>query len=349
MNATAECCGKCSHVGFVWLADPAESRCARCGGKLRQRHKWLGERVIDYAGTIDQIRKQIPQFDRQPLIYNLPAYTMTGSAWQQMPSHVHNRYYDVIIRRPQYPPKEPPVPAGVVSKKYTLVQHTELLNVALAALAVHINTQSLLAGLTLTEYGNRMHFTIILPDDYTYVIGNDDKMALRLERFNFMDGTVPLQVMLGWYRFVCFNGLIVGTTLSRSRQLHTESLSLAEVGNVLNEGFDIAVHDKETFNTWIDDQVTPDQLVQWVDDPLKEKWGVLAAARAYHIAQTGFDGEFLDRFEKALPHARQMKNGRQVPGITASAGNVFEVSQILSWLAKERADIAERRERMAEI
>ncbi|MHB9129921.1 MAG: DUF932 domain-containing protein [Armatimonadota bacterium] len=349
VNATVEYCMSCSHERLVWLSDTDEKRCTCCGGKLRPRQKWLGEKVVEYHGTVDEVEKYIPHFDRQPFVYDLPAIAGIDPTRHALPSFAHNRYYDVIIRHPDFP-NEPPVPAGIVSKKYALVQHAELVGVALDALrSVGIDRDTLVAGLTLTEYGNRMHLTLMLPDKYAFAISNSDTMALRLECFNSVDGTVPLQVILGWFRFVCYNGMIVGTTISRSRQLHTESLSLREVSDVLYEGLDIAVRDKAIFAEWIKTPISPSHLEHWVDNTLREKWGVLAAARAYHIANTGHDGKFIDRFEKALPHARQMDNGRRVPGVAEKSSNIFDASQILSWLAKERTDIAERRERMADI
>ena len=75
-----------------------------------------------------------------------------------------------------------------------------------------------------------------LPDSYAFLEANGQKMALTFECFNSVDRTVPLMAAVGWFRFVCRNGLVLGTTTARIRQRHSSPLNLEEVSAVLKRG-----------------------------------------------------------------------------------------------------------------
>ncbi len=74
------------------------------------------------------------------------------------------------------------------------------------------------------------------------------------------------------------------------------------------------------------------------------KPGKKAAARAFHICETGHDAEFEDPFKRAKPSERTMTVRSAIPGAIAPARNAFAVSQALSWLAGNRGDIQEQLE-----
>ena len=82
---------------------------------------------------------------------------------------------------------------------------------------------------------------------------------------------------------------------------------------------------------------------------MKEKWGPLAAARTYLICTKGWDGKFVDPFEKAPPHSKTMEQTQQVPGSLLAADSAYSICQALAWIAKERRDIQEQLDRMREI
>lgn len=155
--------------------------------------------------------------------------------------------------------------------------------------------------------------------------------------------------MVGWFRFICSNGLVIGTVKDRFKKAHTEHLDITRIEGFLQAGIAGATLDRVYLKRWEATAIREDALRKWVDKPLRNAWGVKAAARAYHIALRGFDVEFILPFEKALPSQRTVKLGAQVPGADFDNLNAFSVSQALSWLAKERHEFQEHLEREQQI
>jgi hypothetical protein len=86
------------------------------------------------------------------------------------------------------------------------------------------------------------------------------------------------------------------------------------------------------------------RLAPWVDKNLRKRWGFKAAARTFHIARTGSDAEVIEQYKGNTPTSIAMQPTKPVPGAPHECCNLFDLSQILAWLAKERRDIQEQME-----
>src|SRR5207245_838313 len=150
--------------------------------------------------------------------------------------------------------------------------------------------------------------------------------------------------VMGWFRFVCSNGLVLGISRAGMRGRHDRHLQVQELGEILTVGLRSAADERAVYADWMKREVKSDLIQRWVDDPLAAAWGKKAAARSLHICATGHDAEFQDPFERAKPSERAMKKGRLIPGASAPARTAFAVSQALSWLAGSRGDIQEQLE-----
>ena len=64
----------------------------------------------------------------------------------------------------------------------------------------------------LSELGEWMNFHIYLEDSYSFTDAHKNKLDLRLECFNSVEGSSRLVILFGWFRFVCSNGLVIGET-----------------------------------------------------------------------------------------------------------------------------------------
>ena len=299
--------------------------------RLLHRPKWNGIPVQSWDGTYEQTQRHIPSFERRPF-----------SLENQPSGNAMNRYRDVIVRRPLEDGGYA-VPVGVVSKSYALIQHRDIASEARKAIqSLGVDCDSLGCSLTLSTYGERMALFLTLPEAYQFEPGDGHPMTLRLCCYNSVDGTSGLLAHVGWYRFVCSNGLVVGVTSSRYQAIHDRKLNIEEVSLALEAGLANATLEKQVFRRWIKVPVTEERLVAWVNGPLTRKWGLKAAARAFHIAQFGSDVEFSDPFERARASQRSVKLLGQVPGAVAPARNAYAVCQALSWLAKERNDVQEQ-------
>ncbi|MFC1737753.1 DUF932 domain-containing protein [Planctomycetota bacterium] len=296
--------------------------------------KWLGSPVRQYSGAIEEACKYIPRFERRP-------FALTND---YLDFKAVNPNYDLIVRL-ALSHDEVEMPIGIVSKNYNLVQHRKIVEIATEAVReAHIDLNKVEAEVNITEYGERIQLCFLFPDEdkYRFDPGDDQPMGLRLECFNSVDGSTRFVALLGWLRFVCWNGMIVGITRSHIRRPHTDSLDINAVRQVVSEGFRYAEEDKNRFKEWLGHTIKIKEYKDWINSFLRDKWGVKAAARFYHIAKTGRDAEFQDPFEKALPTEKRMRPTKKVPGSTVPASNAFGVSQILSWLAKEHRDIQEQ-------
>ena len=173
-------------------------------------------------------------------------------------------------------------------------------------------------------------------------------MALTFELFNSVDRTVPFMAAIGWFRFVCHNGMVLGTTAAKIRKRHSTALKMTEVSTVLAEGVAAAINERKTFETWEGTHVDEDALAWWVDGPVCETWGPSAAARVHAISKDGYDG-VPEKTRGIPPHARVVKATQKVPGTFAPETDAYGLAQVLAWIASRRGNVAERLRWRAEI
>lgn len=233
----------------------------------------------------------------------------------------------------------------MVSKDYALVPHTTVLDVATQALdAAKIAPSDVKAELKITEYGERMALSLYLPDKFRFDPGDGHPMALRLECLNSVDGSTRFRALMGWFRFVCSNGLIIGVTRSDMRRRHVGDFQIQDIGKVLTSGIEESETEKRNFEKWRNTPFTLKRLAPWVEDPLRKGWGFKAATRTFHIARTGTDVNIAGQYKGSTPTTIAVQETRPVPGAPRESQNLYDVSQILAWLAKERRDIQEQLE-----
>ena len=145
-------------------------------------------------------------------------------------------------------------------------------------------------------------------------------------------------------RFVCSNGLIIGVTRSDLRRRHVGDVSLLDVGTVLASGIEESEKEKNNFHKWRKRGVNARDIARWIEEDLRKGWGFKAAARTYHISRTGFDAEVLGPYKDNTPTTVPIRQASRVPGTPKESSNLYELSQILAWLAKERRDVQEQLE-----
>jgi hypothetical protein len=69
-----------------------------------------------------------------------------------------------------------------------------------------------------------MALTFTLPKDSDFDPGDGHVLNLSFHVVNSVDGRCRLRIMLGWLRFICGNGLVVGTAMLNQRFVHNEYL-----------------------------------------------------------------------------------------------------------------------------
>lgn len=290
--------------------------------------KWFNSPLMVFNGSLEEVKRFIPDFERQPF-----------SLGEGLPAH---KRLETIIRKPT--PTDPHyIPVGVVSKDYVLISHYQVIEVASKALKEHdIDPATVQASARITEYGERMALSLYLPDKYAIEPDGKHKMALSLECFNSVDGSSRFRALMGWFRFVCSNGLIIGTTQSDIHRRHVGDLNAEDVYSVLKNGLRDSAIEKENFARWYKHRITLNQVSDWVDNELKRLWGFKAAARAYQISKTGYDIIIRGNYKNKKPSNIAVEFREKVPGAANPCENLFDISQTLAWLAKERRDLSEQ-------
>jgi hypothetical protein len=310
--------------------------------------RWFGEPVCISEGSPQDLLRLIPRFDRRPF-----AMSSVGSRPLEnapMPSASgENGLYDLIVRL-RLNQRDAEMPVGIVSKHYTLVQHREVAERAAEAInSAGVKLDQVSAELTLSASGSKMAITFTLPEKFDFDPGDKLILKLRFHCVNSVDGQCRLKIMLGWYRFVCGNGLVVGTSRLDQRFVHNEYLKLPDMTGVLTDGLEAAKEERASLTTWIRSRIEESRLDKWLDGLLCEKWGPLAAARVHLICTTGYDGRFAKQGEKAPPHRKGMIQTGHVPGSPSRAENAYHVAQALAWVARSKKDIHDQLDCMVEI
>jgi len=74
--------------------------------------------------------------------------------------------------------------------------------------------------------------------------------------------------------------------------------------------------------------------------------------RAFHIAQTGCDAAIVGPYKRSSLTKTAVLKSAPVSGALKICGNLYYMSQILAWLAKDRRDLQEQiewREQISEL
>jgi hypothetical protein len=160
-----------------------------------------------------------------------------------------------------------PIPVGVVSKNYRLVDHHQVLR---AVQDVLTESQIELAKVSMradwTIHGERARFSLVLPreDRFKMPVGDKEDMRFRIESFNSVEGSCRLMAVAGWLRLVCSNGLIIGTAVMQLRQQHRQQLQIEELERLLREALQSVADDHQTIQRWLShsiERALPDETV----------------------------------------------------------------------------------------
>lgn len=296
---------------------------------------WTGRKIFHGIGSVSELRTKIPWFERRSFVIN-------GG---------ENSYLDLVIRKP-LTKDEKPIPVATVSKQYVLIQHHEVLNSlekALEAIRLDVTWQE--AQLWLSTYGEWMCFSLSLPS-FGFDPGDGCPIILKVNCINSVDKSAALEIKLSWYRLVCGNGLMYGMGKSRLRKIHhlqflREEDIVAYLSDSLQDFY--LSGDQKLYQKWLYTRLDAGNIEAWANEALAKQWGSNLAARACHIARTGYDGEVEDRSRGGLPSKKRVTSEKAVPGINPPVTNAFHVCQILSWLVGGRKTVEDYLKKLMEI
>lgn len=290
---------------------------------------WQQSPATTFRGSLEELQTLVPTFRREP-------FRVSDTSFQTC-----NARMDAIIRLPDQMFNEP-IPVGTVSKTYSLIQHQEVIDAALKAMKQnHVQVRDLMAELTISEYGERMALRMQLPPSLHLGLKDGHPLALQLRCLNSVDGSTSFHVWLDWFRLVCRNGMKVGVSQRQTRLRHIQELAIDQIAWELETGLGIAQEERQLIRDWENHPVQAEIVAGWVNEEVRKTWGFKAAARAFCIASHGVDCEIGGSYAKSQPSTIEVKHTVRVPGAPTQVGNVYDLSQTLSWVASHRNDVDE--------
>jgi hypothetical protein len=270
----------------------------------------------------------------------LPDFELTVfAAGQDEPA---NPFLRVVMRKP-LTSVERPIPVGVVSHTYSLAPHQRVAALCRKGLIdAGIAPDELCYEAGLSELGEWMNFRIYFPDSYCFTDSDGKKLVLRLECFNSVDGSSRLVILFGWYRFVCSNGLVIGESMIEISERHGQMLDLDSIPGRIRSALEAVEGDRLRMMKWQSEKIALGSVATWANEHVSSEWGKKAAARIFHICDSGKDIEIGDPFAAGAATEKPVRYLDRVPGCPERAATKYDVSQAMSFIATHRRNAEER-------
>jgi hypothetical protein len=295
---------------------------------LNEAGRWNARSVKYWKSKWDKLKKEVPTFEIQDFRVG-----KDGPA---------NPYLKSVVRQPKTL-FEKQIPVAVVSNSYMLAQHVDVAEKCLEGIRLAgVEPDNLECELGLTELGEFMDLRIYFPDRFIHTGKDGYKIQLRLECFNSVDRSSRLVILLGWLRQVCTNGMVIGETRTDIRDIHNENLDLNRIPEIVGKAMKAVNNDVLRLKKWEEIEFPASSFANWINGPLAEHWGKKAACRVYHICMSGYDVEFENPFAPGEATDKPVKKSKRIPGSPERAQNLYDLSQVLSWVATNRMDSEER-------
>lgn len=290
-------------------------------------------------GRLDEVTAALPDFERGP-------FAMAPES--EGPWHP-NELLDLISTR-EVAGEWARRPVAVVGKGYRLIGHREAAHrIAEALEGLGYDAAALDTHATLERYGARLALEVQLGSRWMVDPGDGFPLMLQLRCLNSVDGGSALRVVFNWYRLVCTNGLTVGFSQQARRLVHRRSPEAVDLQQEIATGLSLAREDRRDMHQWLERPLRPAALVPFTDGALRAAWGARDAARFLHIARTGCDAEFENRFAPGKPSEKRMVKTVTVPGSPPEARTEWDAAQALSWVARDQRDPSAYLERLLDI
>lgn len=300
---------------------------------------WGSSEIKELTGTFDDVYSRLPTFSQRA------ATTQLDSTHSQ----IVNKSRDIIVcdQSSQWEP----VPVGMVSQRYQLLQHTDLLTGVMESLSrIGINPSSIYIEAYLSEYGERASFLIELPRDFVFDPGDGREITPTLFCLNSVDGSFAFKLQVLLVRAICKNGMFIGEEISKFKHKHTKGLDRNFLLEYVTECLNSIANNRLMLEEWVQTKVPEQSFFDWINVAVCDAWGVTAAARTFHIATRGKDVE-IDRNDKAETKAseRNVSDMGIVPGANTPFNNLYDISQALSWVASNNTNINKQLERQQDV
>ena len=140
---------------------------------------------------------------------------------------------------------------GVHGADYKLVTNEEVFDAFDRALHRSVlNLDGMTVRDELSHQGARSIRTYIFPAHGVKIARVGDVVDLRLQVINSYDGSCAFSTLLGGYRLICTNGMVIGKTFSQSYARHTQGFNLSFILERLNQTIDVYCENTDQWQHW---------------------------------------------------------------------------------------------------
>ena len=343
----------------------------RRGWHRIDKRTWYGSEIHSWEGVLSELLENIPDFSQVP--YAISDEGVNPNLDMIVRNRLKSHSGELLPHTDQVQ-----IPVAIVSKKYQLLQHRDVINALVCALSQNkFDLDSLQAELCLTQFGERMWFSFTLPayslDQSANILFDpvdEYPLSLTVNALNSVDKTTALEINLFWYRLVCGNGMVYGDNIKFKEIHRTDTLNPAAIEAFVRYQLEEnqLKSQQQLLMKWQESEVilmrssesrpSSGQIERWLEGSVSKKWGIHAAARAYYIAKTGSDGKFINSEKNTKKRKKKVKFSdlkldpktvTSVPGAFAPVRNAYDISQVLSWLAGQQTVVQQQLKWMSDI
>ena len=98
--------------------------------------------------------------------------------------------------------------------------------------------------------GARSVRTYVFPAHSFRIGRSDDVVDLRVQVINSYDGSSAFTTLVGGYRLICTNGLVIGKTFAHTYTKHTKGFDLGAILERINSAIDVYCNNARDWNRW---------------------------------------------------------------------------------------------------
>ena len=147
---------------------------------------------------------------------------------------------------------------GIHSKKYNLVRNADVFPILEDTMAKTFDTNGMLISGHSDKGGARTIRTYMFPE-HQIEIGRGDKVAFELRAANSYDGSHTFGLMAGGFRFACFNGMVIGSSMANVKKKHTKSLDIDFVVRSLENAMEMYNDNAQMWLRWTNTLISKEQ------------------------------------------------------------------------------------------
>jgi hypothetical protein len=214
------------------------------------------------------------------------------------------------------------LPLATVSPSYMLIDHGDLVDSLVRGLnRAGLDPTGYPAEMYVGDNGARFALRLVFPD-LVYDPGDGHPVAGQVQLLNSVDRSLPLRLAIGFFRFVCSNGLVVGEAVTNLHEIHRKGrVDVLRLQEVVSKGLKGLQEKSMLFEAMYQTEI-PEGFTTRLLTVAGEAWGRRQAAEIGRALEGG------------------TYRGVEIPGIGAPAVNLWQALNVLVWVSARSRDLA---------